>query len=116
MALDFEGEQSLVEAGYQFRTVNHKGDFVYERDGVIVPEFSSNIQLVRTLHSGYSQLTGSKNKWEYAAGLRLESMNRTYSESLMSEATPNEYIYDFVKLFPSASLQYAVNDDTKIKA
>ena len=105
-----------IEAGYQFRTVNHKGDFVYERDGVIVPEFSSNIQLVRTLHSGYSQLTGSKNKWEYAAGLRLESMNRTYSESLMSEATPNEYIYDFVKLFPSASLQYAVNDDTKIKA
>ena len=105
-----------IEAGYQFRTVNHKGDFVYERDGIIVPEFSSSIQLIRSIHSLYSQLTGSKNKWNYAAGVRLESMNRTYSESLMDEVTPNEYTYDFVKLFPSASLQYTINNTTKIKA
>ena len=105
-----------LEAGYQFRTLNHKGDFVYERDEELVPEFSSNIQLKRTIHSGYSQFTGTKNKWDYTAGIRLESMNRSYTESLLSEAIPNNYTYDYVKFFPSASLQYTPNDDTKIKA
>ncbi len=104
-----------IETGYQFRNLDHEGDFVYERDGVVVPEFSSNIELKRVIHSGYAQLTGAKNKWDYAAGVRLESMDRTYTEFLVSETAPNEYKYDFVKLFPSASLQYTVNDDTKIK-
>lgn len=105
-----------IETGYQFRNLNHTGEFVYERDGILVPEFSSDIELKRTIHSGYAQLTGAKNKWDYAAGVRLESMNRTYTEALKSETMPNVYNYDFVKLFPSASLQYSVNDDTKIKA
>ena len=105
-----------LEAGYQFRSLNHKGDFVYQRDGELVPEFSSNIQLKRITHSGYSQFTGTNTKWDYMAGIRLESMDRSYSESLLSEASPNDYTYDYVKLFPSASLQYTVNEDTKIKA
>ena len=105
-----------LETGYQFRNLNHSGEFVYQRDGILVPEFSSNIELKRTIHSAYTQLTGVKNKWDYAAGLRLESMNRTYTESLKSETLANEYTYDFVKLFPSASLQYAINDQTKLKA
>lgn len=109
-------EFGALETGYQFRNLDHDGKFVYERDGVIVPEFSSNIALKRSIHSGYTQLTGAKNKWDYAAGLRLEAMNRTYSEFLESETTANEYKYDFVKLFPSASLQYSVSDVTKIKA
>lgn len=105
-----------IETGYQFRNLDHKGDFIYERDGIVVPEFSSNIELKKTIHSGYTQLTGAKDNWDYAAGVRLESMDRTYTESLVSEAAPNEYTYDYVKLYPSASLQYAVNDDTKVKA
>lgn len=104
-----------IETGYQFRDLNHTGKFVYERDGTLVPEFSSDIDLKRTIHSGYMQLTGAKNKWDYAAGLRLESMNRTYIEALKSETSPNIYKYDFVKLFPSASLQYNITDDTKLK-
>lgn len=105
-----------IETGYQFRSLDHKGDFVYERDGIIVPEFSSNVALKRIIHSGYTQLTGAKDKWDYAAGVRLESMDRSYTEALVSENSANEYKYDFVKLFPSASLQYAINDATKLKA
>lgn len=105
-----------LETGYQYRDIDHKGDFVYERDGNLVPEFSSDIQLKRAIHAGYAQLTGKKNNWDYNAGVRLESMDRTYTESLKSETTPNVYEYDFVKLFPSASVQYAVNDKTNIKA
>ena len=89
---------------------------MYQRDGELVPEFSSNIQLKRITHSGYSQFAGTNNKWDYMAGIRLESMDRSYSESLLSEASLNNYSYEYVKLFPSASLQYTVNEDTKIKA
>ena len=105
-----------LETGYQFRILNHDGDFVYQRDGILVPEFSSNISLKRTIHAGYTQLTGEKNKWHYAAGLRLESMNRVYTEALQSNTTANTFNYDFFKLFPSASLQYDVNDKTTLKA
>lgn len=105
-----------IETGYQYRDIDHTGKFVYERDGILVTEFSSDIELKRNIHSGYVQLTGEKNKWDYAAGIRLESMNRTYTEALKSETTPNVFNYDFVKLFPSASVQYTVNDKTNIKA
>jgi outer membrane receptor protein involved in Fe transport len=105
-----------LETGYQYRNLDHEGKFVYERDGNLVPEFSSDIELKRTIHSGYAQLTGSKNKWDYNAGVRVESMDRTYTEKLASETTTNLYEFDFVKLFPSASIQYAVNNKTNLKA
>lgn len=105
----------ILEAGYQFRNLDHTGEFVYQRDGILVPEFSSDVSLERTIHSGYTQFTGEKNKWDYAAGVRLEFMDRKYTESLKSEASPITYKYDFVKLFPSASLQYKLSDKTKLK-
>ena len=104
-----------IETGYQYRYLDHTGEFIYERDGALVPEFSSDISLKRKIHSGYLQLTGAKSKWNYAAGLRLESMNRVYKEALRSEAEENVYNYDFVKLFPSASIQYKIDDKTNIK-
>lgn len=105
-----------LETGYQFRHLDHSGDFVYERNGVLVPEFSSNIDLKRVIHSGYLQLTGTKDRWDYAAGTRLESMHRSYKEDLRTPDPAQTYKFDFLKLFPSASLQYAFTEDTKIKA
>jgi iron complex outermembrane receptor protein len=114
----------ILETGYQFRDLDHTGTFEYFRntnivsnftDDDLVDEFSSDVSLKRTIHSGYAQVTGAKNKWDYAAGLRLESMDRVYKEALQSEITENVYDYDFVKLFPSASLQYKIDDKTNIK-
>ncbi|MBU2996268.1 TonB-dependent receptor [Cellulophaga baltica] len=105
-----------LEAGYQFRALDHKGEFVYERDGVLVPEFSSDISLKRIVHAGYGQLTGEKDKWNYAGGLRLEAMDREYTEDLKTDDPEETYTYDYVKLFPSASLQYAVTEKSKLKA
>ena len=105
----------VIETGYQYRDLDHTGEFVYERDGVLVPEFSSAISLQRTLHSGYAQLTGTKGKWDYAGGTRLEAMNRKYSEDLKTAAPKETYTLDFVKLFPSASIQYALSEDSHVK-
>ncbi|WP_215223842.1 TonB-dependent receptor domain-containing protein [Echinicola shivajiensis] len=110
------------EAGYQFRNLNHTGDFVYERKNnetgefELVPEFSSNVDLSRQIHSAYGQLTGEKGKWSYAAGLRLEFMDRELDLKDKAGTVDTTYYYDFIKPYPSASLQYAVNDELRLKA
>ncbi|AWG20421.1 TonB-dependent receptor [Flavobacterium faecale] len=110
-----------IEAGYQFRKLKNNGDFIYQRRNLssgiyeIVPEFTSQVNLDRSIHSGYLQLNGSKTKWEYAAGLRLESMNRDFYLKGFNTAAEN-LTYDYVKLFPSASAQYTMDNNVKVKA
>jgi len=43
-----------LEMGYQYRDLDHTGKFVYERDGIEVPQFSSDVSLKRSIHSGYA--------------------------------------------------------------
>ncbi|MGM8361897.1 outer membrane beta-barrel protein [Flavobacterium sp. ARAG 55.4] len=109
-----------VEIGYQYRGFLNNGDFIYERrnlttgDFEIVPEFTSVVNLDRKIHSAYTQLNGSTNKWEYAAGLRLESMKRDFYLKGYDQQAEN-LAYDYVKLFPSASVQYTMENDLKLK-
>ena len=111
-----------LEIGYQYRFLDHQGDFVYERrsnendDFELVPEFSSEIDLKRTLNSGYINLNGKQNKWEYIAGVRLEQMDRELELQSREENSEKETLtYDYVKLFPSATIQYSLKNNTDIK-
>ncbi len=112
----------VVETGYQFRNLSHKGDFIYERrtdfdaEFELVPEFSSAVDLERTIHAGYLQLTGKKKKWDYALGARLEVMDREFRLQDRNNTIDETLNFDFVKLYPSASAQYAVNAKTNVKA
>ncbi|CAM3443221.1 TonB-dependent receptor domain-containing protein [Zobellia roscoffensis] len=112
-----------LETGYQYRNLDHTGDFVYERkddttNGAfeLVPEFSSEVDLQRSIHSGYAQLTGAKDKWEYAAGVRIEAMDRELDLRDKQGLIDTTYSYDYVKPFPSASVQYTFENNTKLKA
>lgn len=111
-----------IEAGYQFRDLDHTGDFVYERKnnetGIfeLVSEFSSNVELRRRIHAAYAQLSGNKGKWDYGVGLRLEYMNRELDLKDKAGTLDTTYLYDFVKPFPTANVQYTINDGLKIKA
>lgn len=110
-----------LEFGYQYRYLNHTGDFVYERKNnetgefELVPEFSSTVDLNRILHSAYGQVTGTKGKWSYSAGARLEIMDRTLDLTDKAGTVDTTYLYDFVKLYPSASLQYSINEELQLK-
>lgn len=110
-----------LESGYQYRNLDHKGDFIYERRNnatgqfELVPEFSSEVDLKRSLHSGYAQLSGKKKKWEYAAGARLETMDRDFDLRDKTNTIDTTYTYNFVKLYPSASAQYTSKNNTKYK-
>lgn len=123
--LDYQAKPKdwgTFEFGYQFRSLDHKGDFVYERknnesgDFELVPEFSSNVELTRLIHSAYGQLTGNKGKWDYSAGLRMEYMDRELLLQDKSNTVDTTYYYDFFLPYPTASAQYAVNDDFRLKA
>ncbi|WP_203256266.1 outer membrane beta-barrel protein [Hyunsoonleella ulvae] len=111
-----------LETGYQYRDLTHTGDFIYERrtsfndDFELVPEFSSEVDLERTIHSGYIQFSGQNGNWEYAAGSRLEVMDRSFRLKDKTNTVDETLNYDFVRLYPSASFQYTINRSTKIKA
>ncbi len=73
-----------LETRYQFRSLDHTKDFVYDRrnkdTGVfeLVIEFSSEVDLIRILHSGYAPVSGQRRRWEYNAGIRIEGMGREF--------------------------------------
>ncbi|MFB9052452.1 TonB-dependent receptor domain-containing protein [Formosa undariae] len=110
-----------LAVGYQFRNLDHKGDFIYERkdldtgEFVLIPEFSSEVDLTRQINSGYVQLDKSTDEFDYSVGLRLESMNRDLYLKDKVGVVDTTYTYDFVKLYPSASIQYKVNDNLILK-
>lgn len=101
-----------LKMGYQFRNLDHTGDFVYERKNnntqlfELVPEFSSEVNLKRSIHAAYLQYNGSTDKWDFAAGLRMENMTRELSLKDKTGQIDEDYRLNFNKLFPSASLDY----------
>lgn len=111
----------VLETGYQYRNLNHIGDFLYERrtdadsDFVLVPEFSSEVNLKRRIHSLYAQLSGKNGKWDYTTGFRIELMNRTLELKDKANTLDETFLYNFTKLYPSALVNYKVNEKTNLK-
>jgi len=110
-----------LDFGYQLRDLNHQGDFIYERKNLntgvfeLVSEFSSKVNLQRTIHSTYAMITGNKNKWSYNLGIRVEKMNRELELNDKSGLVDTFYKYDFIKPFPTLILSYDLNSESKIK-
>jgi len=109
-----------LEAGYQFRFLDHEGDFFYEEriigtnEYVLIPEFSSQVDLTRSIHSVYGQYSDKWGKLSYTAGLRAEVMDRQLI--LTNAFVDDTYDYDFVQFYPSANLLYDWTDAFRLKA
>ena len=109
-----------LEAGYQYRFLNHQGDFIYEERILgtqrwnLIPEFSSQVDLTRQIHALYGQYGGQIGKVTYLAGARLEVMDRRLV--LTNAFIDSTYRYDLVKLYPAANLRYQMRDDLQLKA
>ena len=110
-----------IEVGYQYRNLDHTGDFVYERRTsfndpfVLVPAFSSEVNLTREIHAVYGQFSVKKGAFDYSAGVRVEAMDRTLVLKDKANTVDDKLYYDFTKAYPSASVQYAVDGNTKVK-
>jgi outer membrane receptor protein involved in Fe transport len=111
-----------LQTGYQFRSLDHQGDFVYERKNnetgqfELVPEFSSDVALERSIHAGYIQLDRKFEKLSYGLGLRVETMNRDFNLQDKAGLIDTLYQYDFVRPFFSGNLVYQLKEDLRLKA
>lgn len=118
--LDYTGKLGAAtwESGYQFRYLKHPGDFLYlDRDFennrfMENPVFTNGILLRRDVHAAYSQLSGTTEKLEYAAGLRLEYFDRT----VKLNRPDTTYRLDRVGLYPSVNLRYRLGEGRYLKA
>ncbi|MEC8635841.1 MAG: TonB-dependent receptor, partial [Bacteroidota bacterium] len=109
-----------LKIGYQFRNLDHTGDFIYERQNnetrvfELVPEFSSKVNLRRSIHSAYIQHNIPFEKWNFAAGLRMENMDRNLSLNDKTGQLDESYLLNFTKLFPTASIHYQLKENLSI--
>jgi len=106
-----------LQVGYQFRYLNHVGDFFYERKNnetglfELVPEFSSEVNLNRLIHAGYLQLNKSIKKWSYGVGVRVEFMNRDFQLQDKRNTIDTLYQYNYIRPFFSGNLAYQAKED-----
>ncbi|WKN43372.1 TonB-dependent receptor domain-containing protein [Tunicatimonas pelagia] len=109
-----------IEAGYQYRYLDHTGYFVYQERTIgtnqfeLIPEFSSQVDLRRQIHSVYGLYSSQWNKLTYSLGARVEVMGRNLV--LTNDFVDTTYHYDFIQLYPSANLVYQLNDQFRLKA
>jgi len=112
------GKKGKLEAGYQYRYLLHKGDFVYNQwdkstdKWFVRDDLSNKIRLTRHIHAVYSQFSDELKKLSYSIGIRLEHFDRT----LKDEGVENPYKLDRLNLFPSVNLQYKLPRDFMVKA
>lgn len=106
------------ESGYQYRYLQHPGDFIYldrnfqTAQWEINPLFTNSIDLTREIHSLYSQVAGESGKWQYTVGLRVEYFDREVG--LVNPDTT--YSLKQFNPFPSINLQYDMGNQLAFKA
>lgn len=77
-----------LETGLQWRTVQHNGDFEFERLNILNnnwekdPEFNDNLNLTQSIYAGYLQANGKYKNFDYRIGLRAEQMYRNLTHTL----------------------------------
>ena len=109
--------------GYQFRSLDHKGNFLYESYNLntsiweVEPKYSSNLNLKRNIHSGYVEYSGKKDRLTYGFGIRAEIMDRELDYLGRTVGSEKELLtYNYFKLFPSLNMLVELKDDLILKA
>jgi hypothetical protein len=106
-----------ILAGYQFRYLNHYGNFIYERKDKesgtyeLIPEFSSEVNLNRIIHAAYVQWNKKVKKWSYASGIRFEYMNRDFQLQDKSNLIDSTYSYAYFRPFFSGNVSYSSSEN-----
>ncbi|MFN4145103.1 MAG: TonB-dependent receptor domain-containing protein [Runella sp.] len=110
-------EAMSLETGVQWRTVRHRGDFVFERLNLNTniwekdPEFNDQLDLRQNVSAGYIQLNGKSKNLSYRVGLRAEHTYRTLTHA-RGDAPINLSQLDW---FPSVQALYKLPHEQEIK-
>jgi outer membrane receptor for ferrienterochelin and colicins len=105
------------ETGFQWKTVQHDGDFSFERLNSSKniweqdPEFNDELHLRQNVFAMYTQVSGKYKSISYTGGIRAENMYRHLRHLL--GATPYDLRqFDF---FPNAQLLWKISDKREFK-
>ena len=123
MQLDYTNafsEYLRLEAGYKGNIKNFQADMISwagddRIDSAIEPSLTNDYSQDQQIHATYLSLAGKWEKLSYQAGLRseytdLSTYSRGYNESV---ATRNHK--DYLRLFPSAFLSYALTETQELQ-
>lgn len=108
--------------GYQYRALDHQGDFLYERKNnetgeyELVPEFSSNVELKRKIHAAYIQLDNQLERFNYGVGIRVEGMDRNFDLEDKAGLIDTVHQYDFIRPFFTGNIGLKLNESLQAKA
>jgi outer membrane receptor protein involved in Fe transport len=111
------GKTLKLETGYKGNMRLLDRDFVVMKDatgtGNLVRDPASNaLEFDESVNAVYAVLSGTTKLFDWQAGLRGEYANRNFALA----ATGDEYPHDYTSLFPSALVNFKLNDKTTAKA
>lgn len=111
------GKNNKFESGFQSRngkSTDITGLYLYNPetgDIEFVPEFYHKTNYVRNIYALYALFAGTKNKFGYQAGLRVEYTDRTISMS-----GEDDFIFNRWDFFPTLHLSYRLPYNQQLMA
>jgi len=104
-----------LTSGIKYSSTQSRNNFdYYNRDGAslnLVPENANHFAYSEKTAAAYTSISGTMGKWTIQGGLRAENTKtKSYSITLDSLNQRN-----YLKLFPTAFIQYKINDDNQLQ-
>jgi outer membrane receptor for ferrienterochelin and colicins len=105
------------DAGLQYRSLNHVGDFRFERLNLTTnqflsdPAFTDQMTLNQRISAGYAQVSREGKSVSFNAGLRAEYTDRTLTHTLGKQP----FVYQKLSLFPSAQALWLLPGGAKLR-
>ncbi len=109
--------KARFDAGLQYRSLNHVGDFTFERLNLTtnlfesVPTFTDRMNLTQRITAGYAQVSKESNWLSYTIGLRAEYTDRTLTHNLGKQP----FNYQKLSFFPSAQAVWSLPTGSKFR-
>jgi outer membrane receptor protein involved in Fe transport len=100
-----------LESGIKYTAIRSDNRFNYFNTAEGAPVFdisrSSNFKYSENTDAAYTSINGSLGKWVLSGGLRAEYTQTTGNSVILDSINRNNYL----KLFPTVSISYKLNDD-----
>lgn len=109
------GEKGKFELGGRVDFNNNKSDnqTYFDQNGTLVPDpnFNANIDNQQNVYAAYAQYGNAIGKFQYFAGLRLESSDM----EIDFLSTGDRIKKNYTDLFPTATLNYTFNEKNELQ-
>ncbi|REG99437.1 TonB-dependent receptor [Flavobacterium aquicola] len=111
-------EKTQFQTGTKLSSTNIHNQAVYRDSGGsydAIFNSSNQYEYSEIINAGYIQLSGKMNRWNFQTGLRAENTQIDAATiDIKKIEKDSSYQIVYTKLFPNASILYAINDDKNV--